>query len=148
MAVQFRPVTAPTDEELEYLNARNAPMRFERTLEGDLVVTPPTGSETGFQNTELVGQLRDWNRGHGHGFVLESSTGVSIGLNGAPDAGWISGERYLALPKNERKKFLPIAPELIFVLRSPSDAVPAIAQGVSRDWGITPPWPMAGVGGR
>jgi Uma2 family endonuclease len=129
MAIQFRPVAVPTDEELEYLNAQNAPLRFERTPKGDLVVTPPTGAQTGFQNTELVRQLGNWNVQHGHGFVLESSTGVSVGgLNGAPDAGWISATRYRSLPEGERKKFLPIAPEIVFELMSPSDTAQTAAK--------------------
>ncbi|MFZ1125487.1 MAG: Uma2 family endonuclease [Candidatus Baltobacteraceae bacterium] len=138
MAVRFRPQTAPSDEELEYLNAHNAPLRFERSLDGDLIVTPPTGGATGLQNAELVGQLRDWNRQWGHGKVLESSTGVSIGLNGAPDAGWISGPRYHAIPKAERSKFLKIAPELVFELMSPSEAAAATARRASE-------WVRAGV---
>jgi len=138
MAVQFRPRTVPTDEELEYLNAHNAPLRFERTLDGELLVMPPTGYETGLQNVELVGQLREWNRRHGHGQVIESSTGVSIGLNGAPDAGWLSGERHRSIPKEARAKFLPIAPEVIFELISPRDTVPAVTKRAGE-------WVSAGV---
>ncbi len=138
MAVQFRPRIAPTDEELEYLNAHNAPLRFERTLEGELVVTPPTGYSTGLQNAELVGQMRDWNRRHGHGKVIESSTGVSIGLNGAPDAGWLSGQRDRTIPKEERSKFLTVAPEIVFELQSPSATARAIATRAAE-------WVAAGV---
>ncbi len=138
MAVQFRPQTTPTDDELEYLNARNAPLRFKRTLDGELLVSPPTGFSTGLQNAELVGQLRDWNRDHGHGKVLESSTGVSIGLNGAPDAGWLSGNRFRKIPTQERATFLKVAPELVFELRSPSDTAPALAKRAAE-------WVAAGV---
>jgi Uma2 family endonuclease len=139
MTVRFRPQIAPSDEELEYLNAHNAPLRFERSLDGDLIVTPPTGGATGLQNAELVGQLRDWNRQWGHGKVLESSTGVSIGLNGAPDAGWISGPRYQAIPKAERSKFFKVAPELVFELMSPSDTAATTAKRAGE-------WVTAGVG--
>jgi Uma2 family endonuclease len=138
MAVQFRPRTVPTDEELEYLNAHNAPLRFERTLDGELLVMPPTGYETGLQNTKLVGQLREWNRRYGHGKVIGSSTGISIGLNGAPDAGWLSGARDKFIPNEARAKFLSIAPELIFELISPSDTVPAVAKRAGE-------WVAAGV---
>ena len=129
MAVRFHPPSVPTDEELEYLNARNAPLRFERTLEGELVVTPPTGYSTGRQNSELVRQLGNWNLEHGHGAVLESSTGVTLGqLHGAPDAGWISGERDRTIPKEKRAHFLPVPPELVFELMSSSDTAPATAK--------------------
>ena len=72
MAAQFRPRTVPTDEELEYLNAHNAALRFERSLDGDLVVTSPTGGATGLRNSELVRQIGDWNLEHGHGIVERS----------------------------------------------------------------------------
>jgi Uma2 family endonuclease len=138
MAVQFRPRTIPTDDELEYLNAHNAPLRFERTLDGELLVMPPTGYGTGLQNAELVRQLGEWNRRCGHGKVIESSTGVSIGPNGAPDAGWLSGERHRSIPKEARSKFLSIAPELIFELMSSSDTAPAVAKRAGE-------WVIAGV---
>ncbi len=138
MAVQFRPKSPPTDDELEFLNARFEPLRFERTLEGDLVVTPPTGFSTGTQNSELNAQLVAWNRRHGHGKVLESSTGVSIGLNGAPDAGWLSGSRFRAIPKEQRAKFLRVPPDLIFELRSPSNTATSTAKRVKQ-------WLSAGV---
>jgi Uma2 family endonuclease len=133
MAVQFRLKSPPTDDELEFLNANNEPLRFERTLDGELLVSPPTGFSTGTRNTELVFQLSAWNRRHGHGKVLESSTGVSIGLNGAPDAGWLSGARHRAIPKEQREKFLRVAPELIFELRSPSNTASSVTRRAD-DW--------------
>jgi Uma2 family endonuclease len=138
MAVQFRPVTAPTDEELAYLNTQNPDLRFERTLSGEIVVSPPTGLSMGSQNSELNAQIVVWNRTHGHGKVLDSSTGISIGLNGAPDAGWISGERYDRIPKKQRTQFLKTAPELVFELRSPSDRMATLARRAAE-------WVEAGV---
>jgi Uma2 family endonuclease len=138
LAVQFHPQTVPTDEELQFLNARNAPLRFERSLAGELIVSPPTGGATGFQNTELVRQIGNWNLKHGHGKVLESSTGVSIGLNGAPDAGWLSGKRWRAIPKTERTKFIPTPPEVVFELMSPSDTAQGVAARAEE-------WRTAGV---
>lgn len=139
MAVQFRPLTTPTDEELAHLNTRNPNLRFERTLSGEIVVSPPTGLSTGPQNSDLTAQLVIWNRAHGHGKVLDSSTGVSIGLNAAPDAGWISGGRYGSIPIKQRKEFLKIPPELVFELRSSSDRAVAIARRAAE-------WVAAGVG--
>jgi Uma2 family endonuclease len=138
MAVQFHPLTTPTDEDLAYLNAQNPGLRFERTLSGDLVVSPPTGFSTGAQNSELNGQLFVWNRAYGHGKVLDSSTGISIGLNAAPDAGWISGARAASIPPDQRNKFLQIPPELVFELRSPSDTAGAMQRKVIE-------WISAGV---
>ena len=63
MAVQFKPLTVPTDDELADLNAQNPNLRFERTLSGDIVVSPPTGLSTGPQNSDLNFQIVVWNRG-------------------------------------------------------------------------------------
>jgi Uma2 family endonuclease len=133
VAVQFRLWKIPSDEELEFLNEHNAPLRFERTLDGALSLSPPTGFTTGARNAELTRQLGTWNIAHGHGTVIDSSTGISIGLNGAPDGGWLSGERSRSIPPERRSKFLSIAPELVFELRSPSDTAPAIAKRAG-DW--------------
>jgi Uma2 family endonuclease len=133
MTVQFRLWKIPSDEELEFLNAHNEPLRFERTLDGQLSLSPPTGFATGERNSELNRQLANWNIAHGHGSVIDSSTGISIGLNGAPDGGWLSGERRRGIPAEERGKFLKIAPEIVFELRSPSDRAPAIAKRAG-DW--------------
>jgi Uma2 family endonuclease len=133
MAVQFRPQSPPTDEELEFLNAHNAPLRFERTLDGDLLVSPPTGYSTTTRNSELNAQLVAWNRQYGHGKVLDSSAGVSIGLNGAPDGGWVSGARHRAIPREQREQFLRVAPELIFELRSPSNTASSVAKR-AKEW--------------
>jgi Uma2 family endonuclease len=133
MALQFRLWKIPSDEELEFLNEHNPPLRFERTLDGALSLSPPTGFATGEQNSELNRQLANWNLAHGHGSVLESSTGISIGLNGAPDGGWLSGERRRSIPAEQRRKFLNIAPEIVFELRSPSDSLRALAKRAG-DW--------------
>ena len=138
IGLQFRPLIAPTDEELALLNARNPNLRFERTLSGDVVVSPPTGLATGPQNSDLTAQLVTWNRGHGHGRVLDSSTGISIGMNAAPDAGWISGDRYDTIPMERRNEFLNIPPELVFELRSSSDSPIAIKHKAEE-------WVIAGV---
>lgn len=138
MAVQFRPLTTPTDEDLAHLNAQNPNLRFERTLSGELVVSPPTGFSTGPQNSDLTYQLVGWNRAHGHGKVLDSSTGVSIGLNAAPDSGWISGARCSTIPIERRNEFLKIPPELVFELRSPSDRLTALERRAAE-------WVAAGV---
>jgi Uma2 family endonuclease len=139
MAIQFRPRNVPSDADLEYLNARYDPVRFERTLAGDLLVTPPTGFETGRRNAELVRQLGNWNRRGGHGYVLESSTGISIGLNGAPDAGWLSAQRFATIPPDSLETFLGVPPEIVFELRSPSNSARASAARAGD-------WVAAGVG--
>lgn len=61
-----RPVAV--DELLEF-SRQNPGLQFERTADGELVVTP-TGSESSRANGEVFGQLREWNRRHGRGVVF------------------------------------------------------------------------------
>lgn len=59
MAISLRLPAPPSDEELVELSERNPGFGFERTAEGELIVTP-TGGEAGRSEAELVGQLHTW----------------------------------------------------------------------------------------
>jgi Uma2 family endonuclease len=43
--------------------------------------------------------------------------------NRSPDAVWIPQARWDALSKEERKRFLPLCPDFVVELRSPSDTI-------------------------
>ncbi|BDG59798.1 hypothetical protein caldi_08880 [Caldinitratiruptor microaerophilus] len=114
----LRPVT---DEELMRLSERNPGYQFERTAEGRLVVTP-TGGESGRLSMEVAGQLHAWNKRTGLGVVFDSSTGFRLpdGSLLSPDAAWLPRGRWEALTREERKGFVPLCPEAVFEVRSPS----------------------------
>lgn len=111
-----------TDEELLALGQRNPGYQFERTREGRLVVTP-TGGEAGRMSAEVVGQLRDWNRRTGLGYVFDSSTGFRLpdGSLLCPDASWVARRRWEALSPQERAGFPPLCPDAVFEVRSPGN---------------------------
>ena len=115
-----RPVT---DEELLELSERNPGYQFERTADGRLVVSP-TGMEGGRRGAEVVGQLREWNARTGSGVVFDSSTGFHLpdGSLLSPDAAWASRERWRALPAEQRETFGPFCPEVVFEVRSSTQA--------------------------
>jgi Uma2 family endonuclease len=50
-----------TDEQFWQLCLLNRDYRFERTAEGELIVMPPTGSDTGRRNIKITTQLEIWN---------------------------------------------------------------------------------------
>ena len=58
MAVTIRHVRPITDDEILELSRRNPGYQFERTVGGELVVTP-TGSEGGRRSGELIAILYD-----------------------------------------------------------------------------------------
>lgn len=107
---------------------QNRDLRIERTAEGDLVVMPPVGLETGRRNAELNLQLSLWAKRNGAGQVFDSSTGFRL-PNGAirsPDAAWISNPRLAALHPENRQGFGPVCPDFVVELRSPTDRLEAL----------------------
>jgi Uma2 family endonuclease len=49
-----------TDEEFWDLCAANPDLRLEREPNGDIVIMPPRGFETGYRNRDLIFQLAAW----------------------------------------------------------------------------------------
>ncbi len=115
-----------TGEQFETLALANPDLRLERTAEGELIVNPPTGGESGSRNLSISGQLGNWCETHedlGEGF--DSSTGFILpnGARRSPDASWVSRARWEALTAKERKGFVPLCPDFVVELRSASDSL-------------------------
>jgi len=112
-----------TQEQFWELARANQEIKLERTSTGKLIAMPPTGSDTGNRNADIIGQLWLWNRQHQLGRVFDSSTGFHLpnGADRSPDAAWISNERWNAIRPEERVGFAPICPDFVVELRSPSD---------------------------
>lgn len=114
-----------TDEQFFELCQKNRDYRFERTGSGDLLIMPPTGSETGRRNVQVTTQLEIWNRKYKLGVVFDSSTGFKLpnGADRSPDASWIKKERWDALTSEEKETFAPICPDFVVELRSKNDSL-------------------------
>lgn len=115
-----------SDDELFELCARNRELRIERTAGGDLIVMTPAGGESSHRNLEITAALAVWARRDGTGVAFDSSVGFFL-PNGAmrgPDAAWVLRSRLEPLPAETRKKFLPLCPDFVVELRSPSDRLP------------------------
>ncbi|GAX44924.1 hypothetical protein NIES4075_59430 [Tolypothrix sp. NIES-4075] len=113
-----------TQEQFAALAAANRDLRLERTAQGELIVNPPTGWETGRRNRSLTGQLDRWYEEHVDlGEAFDSSTGFILpnGATRSPDASWVSGERWQALTAEQKGTFANICPDFVVELRSSSD---------------------------
>ncbi|MCL6647147.1 MAG: Uma2 family endonuclease [Chloroflexi bacterium] len=121
-----------SDEELLLLSERNPGYQFERTAKGELVVSP-TGGESGRRSMAVAGQLWAWNRRTGLGVAFDSLTGFDLpdGSCLSPDAAWVSHGRWEELSPDERKGFVPLCPDAVFEVRSPSNR-PADLRGKMR----------------
>ena len=114
-----------TDEQFFQLCLNNRDLRFERNATGELIIMPPTGSETGDRNAELTYQLRAWTRQNKLGKSFDSSTGFKLpnGAERSPDASWVKMERWNALTQAEKERFAPLCPDFVVELMSPSDSI-------------------------
>ena len=96
-----------TEEQFMRLCQENPELRIELTAKGELVIMPPTGSETGWRSGEIFYSLADWAKKDGTGLTFDSSTGFTLpnGARRSPDASWVRRERWNALTKEQREGF-------------------------------------------
>lgn len=147
--VQLRPALDLTDDEFFDLCRTNRTLRFERTAEGAIIILPPAGGATGHRNLALGATLYDWSKRDGTGTAFDSSTGFILpnGATRSPDAAWVRRERLAVLSAAEMERFLPLCPDFVVELRSPSDRLVDIqikmdeyvATGAKLGWLIDPP---------
>jgi Uma2 family endonuclease len=112
-----------THEQFRKLCLTNRDIRLELTAQGELILMPPTGWESGKRNASLTARLSVWSEADGTGVAFDSSTGFKL-PNGAvrsPDAAWVRQDRLDAL-KPDPESFLPLAPDFAIELRSASDS--------------------------
>lgn len=121
--IRMRPVFEMTDEKFFEFCQLNRDLRIERTAEGDVVVMPPAGGETGSRNAKLTNQVTNWALQVGTGVAFDSSTGYDLpnGATRAPDASWVRRSRLKTLTPRQKQRFLPLCPDFAIELRSPSD---------------------------
>jgi Uma2 family endonuclease len=103
----------------------NPELRIEMTRKGEIIVMPPTFSETGNRNFSLLVKFGIWAEKDGTGKGFDSSTGFVL-PNGAirsPDLSWIKLENWNALTETQREKFAHICPDFVVELRSESDSL-------------------------
>lgn len=123
LIVELQPVIELKDEQFYEFCQINRDLRIERNAQGELLIMPPTGGETGAQNAEITMQLRLWAKRDGTGVSFDSSTGFLLPNKAvrSPDAAWIKRSRWATLTAEQRKKFIPLCPDFVVELCSPTD---------------------------
>ena len=108
----------------------NQNLQLERTATGELIVMPPTGSDTGNKNADILGQLWLWNRQTQLGQIFDSSSGFHLpnGADRSPDVSWISQDRWDTLTPEEKSGFAPLCPDFVLELRSKHDSLESLQQ--------------------
>ena len=123
IALHLPPAMRLDDDLLFAFCQYNRDLRIERDAHGDLEIMPPTGAETGTRNANLTCDFANWARLDGRGAVFDSSTGFLLpnGAMRSPDLAWVLRERLATLAPQQKRKFLPLVPDLIIELASPTD---------------------------
>ena len=126
----------------------NENLSIERTAEGEIEIMAPAGWESGSRNNEISYHLTAWAKRDGKGIASDSSTGYILPNRAerSPDASWTLKERLRNVPAEARRRFLPLCPDFVIDLRSPSDSLTKLqtkmeeylANGASLGWLIDP----------
>jgi Uma2 family endonuclease len=123
--VDFTSVIDLTDEQFYQLCISNPDIRLERNATGELIIMPPVGGETSNRNARITSYLFNWADIDATGIVFDSSTGFKL-PNGAvrsPDTSWVKLSRWNALTSEQQTRFLPLSPDFVIELLSPSDSL-------------------------
>lgn len=137
-----------TEEQFVLLCQENPHLQLELTAQGELVIIPPTGSETGRRNNRLAYRVTAWADTDGSGVVFDSSALFTLpnGAKRSPDVSWVRRERWEALSRVQREGFAPLCPDFVVELRSPTDRLKDLhekmreylANGARLGWLIDP----------
>lgn len=130
LTVDFNSIISLSDEQYFQLCQANRDLKFERTATGELTIMPPTGGETGNYNAAITAQLWIWNEQNKLGKVFDSSTGFKLPNSAfrSPDAAWITLERWNTLTPLQKEQFIPLCPDFVIELLSPSDRTSVIQE--------------------
>ncbi len=128
LLVQMAPAVSMTDEQFFRFCAQNRDLRIERTANGQILIMAPAGGATGARNSDITMQLTRWAKEDGTGVAFDSSARFNLPnkASRAPDAAWVRRERLAELTPEEKEKFLPLCPDFVIELRSPSDRLHAV----------------------
>ena len=117
-----------TDGELFQLCTDNRELHIERNADGEIEIMAPAGGGTSTRNVYLVVAVSQWNDKHGDGVTFGPDGGFLLpkGAMRAPDVAWVRRDRWETLSEEEQEKFVPLCPDFVIELRSPSDHRPAL----------------------
>jgi len=142
--LQFEGECPISDEAYWEFCQANPDVRVERSAEGEIVIAPPAGFEASNRNAQLTAQLLIWAAEDGRGTASDSSGQFKLpdGSSLSPDAAWVSNQALKKLTRLQKRKFLPLCPEFVIEVMSPTDRLIAakrkmeqwIANGAQLAW--------------
>ena len=128
LELQVQPAIDISREQFFQFCQLNRDVRIERNAGGSIAVMPPTGGETGARSGRVFAAVFRWADADGSGVAFDSSTGFEF-PNGAvrsPDVAWVLRARLARISAEDRQRFLPLCPDFVIELLSPSDSRAAL----------------------
>ncbi|MFN8484059.1 MAG: Uma2 family endonuclease [Anaerolineae bacterium] len=146
--LRLGPTIALTPAQFYDMCRANPDLQLEMNAEGEIIIMPPAGGHSSARNAKLTARLVVWAEKDGSGQVFDSSGGFELpnGAVRAPDAAWVLKSRLARFTFQERERFLPLCPDFVAELRSPTDALETlqdkmaeyIANGARLGWLLDP----------
>ena len=146
--VSIEPLEEMSSAEFFDFCQRHPDLRIEREANGAVIIMSPVGGATGNRNSLLNARIVMWAVQNGSGIVFDSSTGFILpdGSIKSPDVAWVTRDRLRNLTAAQKQRFLPLAPDFVIELRSPTDRLlplrakmaAYIDNGVRLGWLIDP----------
>ena len=124
-----------TNEEVEAFCFANPELVIEREPDGTLLIISPVSFISGSRENEIITDLTLYARANG-GTALSSSTGFTLPDSSvrSPDAAYVSAERLLPFNAKDLRHFVPIVPEFIVEIISPTDRVADLEDKMRKTW--------------
>jgi Uma2 family endonuclease len=155
MVELIEPIELHTVPEMEMTHERffefcqaNREYRIERKANGDILIMSPESASSGHGNARLARFFDEWAEANGSGTIFGSSAGFILpnGAMRSPDLSWVRNDRLKSISDQDWNKFLPLCPDFVLELRSPSDRPGAlqekmreyIANGAQLGWLLDP----------
>ena len=122
------------DDFFEFCQA-NPDLRIERNPHGEIIIMTPAGFVSSAQSLEIQFQLITWYKKYKLGRVAEPSAGYNLSDKStlSPGASWFSLAKWNQVPAASQRKFLPICPEFVVEVLSPTDQLDD-AQAKMEQW--------------
>lgn len=137
-----------SDDEFWEMCQQNKELHIEQNSDGTIVLMPPTGGTAGNLTFRLYTHLAKCIDDGGGGFGFDSNTMFRLpnGAKRMSDVAWVKGERHRSLTQEERDGIVPLAPDFVIEVRSPTDALDVLKNkmneyvraGVRLGWLIDP----------
>jgi len=122
-----------SDEAFQALCAENEGLSIEQNPGGTLTLMSPTGGLSSARNSVITRHLDQWSEEQRDGISFDSNGMFKLptGSIRTPDAAWVQHDRFAALSESERTGVVPLAPDFVIELRSPTDPFDALKDKMS-----------------